>query len=55
MIFHARQFQKLEFQMATYNAKGKSPDRMDAMVWAMSELFSIKQNATPSILSIETT
>lgn len=52
MIFHARQFQKLELQMATYNAKGQSPDRMDAMIWAMSELFSIKQSASPSILSI---
>lgn len=41
MIFHARQFRKLEMQMATYERNGKSPDRLDAMVWAMSELFNI--------------
>jgi predicted phage terminase large subunit-like protein len=41
-IFHARQFHELEMQMATYEPKGnKSPDRLDAMVWAMSELFGI--------------
>ena len=44
MIFHARQFHKLEMQMATYEPKSKSPDRLDAMVWAMSELFHISGN-----------
>lgn len=43
MIFHARQFHKLEMQMATYVPKGKSPDRLDAMVWAMKELFNITE------------
>ncbi|MDR2682114.1 MAG: hypothetical protein LBB29_03670 [Holosporaceae bacterium] len=41
MIFHARQFQKLETQMATYEPKSPSPDRLDAMVWAMTELFNV--------------
>ncbi|MDR3179551.1 MAG: terminase family protein [Holosporaceae bacterium] len=49
MIFHARQFQKLETQMATYEPKSKSPDRLDAMVWAMTELFSA---STPKALPL---
>ena len=53
MIFHARQLQKLEMQMATYEPKDKSPDRLDAMVWAMTELFQSKQlkqqTKTPSV------
>lgn len=42
MIFHAKQFQKLEVQMATYEVGCKSPDRLDAMVWAMTELFGLE-------------
>jgi phage terminase large subunit-like protein len=50
MIFHIRQFHKLEMQMATYAPKGKSPDRLDAMVWAMTELFNVSKNCGfPSI------
>jgi phage terminase large subunit-like protein len=50
MIFHARQFHKLEMQMTTYEPKSKSPDRLDAMVWAMTELFSVpKSGGVPSI------
>ncbi|MDR0581195.1 MAG: terminase family protein [Holosporaceae bacterium] len=53
MIFHARQFHKLEMQMTTYEPKSKSPDRMDAMVWAMTELFNISNNSSmPTIFSI---
>ena len=53
MIHHARQFHKLEMQMATYAAKSKSPDRLDAMVWAMTELFDIKNDhQTPSIFTL---
>jgi len=49
-IFHARQFHKLEMQMATYTPKDKSPDRLDAMVWAMTELFEISDDSkTPAI------
>lgn len=40
-IFHSQQFRKLEIQMTTYEPGRKSPDRLDAMVWAMIELFSI--------------
>jgi phage terminase large subunit-like protein len=51
MIFHAQQFPKLELQMATYEQNGKSPDRLDAMVWAMTELFNIRSGTSspPSV------
>lgn len=53
MIFHARQFHKLEMQMATYEPKSKSPDRLDAMVWGMTELFDLSQNIKiPSVWQI---
>lgn len=39
-VHHAGRFPKLEDQMCTYTAEDKvSPDRMDAMVWALSELM----------------
>lgn len=44
MVFHAKQFQKLEMQMATYEPKNKSPDRMDSLVWALRELFHMNDN-----------
>lgn len=53
MIFHAKQFQKLEMQMATYEPKSKSPDRLDALVWGMTELFNLsKSSKTPSVWQI---
>ena len=52
-IFHAQQFQKLEMQMATYTKDAsKSPDRMDALVWAMTELFALR-NTRPVIFGGE--
>ena len=44
MIFHAYQFRELEMQMVTYEPGQKSPDRLDAMVWAMTDLFFSKVN-----------
>ncbi len=44
MIFHAYQFRELEMQMVTYEPGQKSPDRLDAMVWAMTDLFFSKIN-----------
>lgn len=39
-VHHCGRFPKLEDQMATWTAEDKvSPDRMDAMVWALSELM----------------
>ncbi|MDR1982409.1 MAG: terminase family protein [Holosporaceae bacterium] len=53
MIFHARTFHKLEMQMVTYEPKSKSPDRLDAMVWAMTELFNISNDSgMPSVFIV---
>lgn len=39
-IFHVGMFPILETQMVTFDPdKGKSPDRVDAMVWGMTELM----------------
>ncbi|MCR5225174.1 MAG: terminase family protein [Alphaproteobacteria bacterium] len=52
-IFHARCFHKLEMQMATYTPKDRSPDRLDAMVWAMTELFQLSDNSeAPAIFAM---
>jgi phage terminase large subunit-like protein len=55
-IFHARQFHKLEMQMATYEPRSKSPDRLDAMVWAMTELFNVSSGCglrMPGVFTVE--
>lgn len=41
LITHVQYFQKLEYQMVNYNAGEQlfSPDRLDAMVWALWSLF----------------
>ncbi len=41
LVFHSKQFRELEMEMATYELGQKSPDRMDALVWALSDLFEI--------------
>ncbi len=38
-IFHIKGLQKLEDQLCYYTGVGKSPDRLDALVWALNELF----------------
>ena len=38
-VHHAGTFPELEDQLCTYDGEGKSPDRMDALVWALAELF----------------
>jgi phage terminase large subunit-like protein len=42
-VHHAGAFPELEDQMCHYDGKsgGKSPDRMDALVWALAELFAM--------------
>lgn len=54
MIFHAQQFRELEMQMATYEPGQKSPDRLDAMVWAMTELFGVRdtESVFPAIFLV---
>jgi|TARA_R100000149_G_scaffold382_2_gene132 predicted phage terminase large subunit-like protein len=37
-VHHVGDFPQLEDQMCSFTGGGKSPDRMDALVWALSEL-----------------
>jgi len=40
-VYHAKQFELLEEQLCTWTPESKeSPDRMDALVWGLSELSS---------------
>jgi len=49
-VHHVGQFPLLEDQMTTFDpaTSRKSPDRMDAAVWLLSDLM-LKQSATPSV------
>jgi len=47
-VHHVGAFAELEDQMAQYDGSGKSPDRMDALVWALSYLFPLTR-LTPQI------
>jgi len=44
-VHHAGLFAELEDQMCHYDGTGKSPDRMDALVWALADLFGRKRPA----------
>lgn len=48
LVTHARAFPELEKQMCSYTPKHtrKSPDRMDALVWALTELLLVHNNPT---------
>jgi len=52
-IHHAGAFPELEDQMCHYDGApgGKSPDRMDALVWALADLFAMPRK-NPRIRSI---
>jgi phage FluMu gp28-like protein len=39
LVHHVGTFPALEREMRTYNGTGKSPNRMDALVWACTELI----------------
>lgn len=51
-VMHLRSFSKLETQMTSYNGDDtqSSPDRMDALVWALTELMNTSR--VPKIYSI---
>ncbi len=49
-VRHAGAFPKLEDQMATYTGEGgKSPDRLDALVWAITDLMLSRRAPTPGV------
>ena len=53
-VHHVGSFPALEDQMCSYDGTGKSPDRMDALVWALSELFPDKKQSVPKIRNLAT-
>lgn len=42
-IHHVGAFAELEDQMVTFDGTGKSPDRLDALVWGLHHLFPVKR------------
>jgi len=48
-VHHAGRFPELEDQLCQYDGTGTSPDRMDALVWALAELFPAKRRARPKV------
>ncbi len=51
-IHHVAALPELEDQMCTYDGTGPSPDRMDALVWALTHLFPAERKAAPKIRSL---
>ena len=49
-VFHKKQFNKLEDQLCTWQPGEDSPDRLDALVWALTELML--DEAGPRIRSL---
>jgi phage terminase large subunit-like protein len=45
-IFHTRVFNDLEEELVTFDGTGKSPNRMDALVFAMNHLMATNRNIT---------
>ncbi len=43
-IHHCGTFAALEDQMCQFDGTGKSPDRMDALVWAVTHLFPLERS-----------
>jgi hypothetical protein len=38
LVHHVGTFHEMENELCSYNGKGKSPNRLDALVWALTEL-----------------
>ncbi|HEV2653237.1 MAG TPA: terminase family protein, partial [Rhizomicrobium sp.] len=50
-VHHIGALPELEDQMCNYDGTGRSPDRMDALVWALADLFPLAK-ARPRVRSI---
>jgi len=48
-VHHAGVFPQLEDQLCQYDGSGKSPDRLDALVWALTELFPQQRQGVPKV------
>lgn len=51
-IHHVGVLPELEDQLCQYDGTGSSPDRLDALVWALSDLFPPVRPAKPKIRSV---
>ena len=51
-VHHVGAFAELEDQMCQYDGTGRSPDRMDALVWALAHLFPLSRAGNPKIRSL---
>jgi predicted phage terminase large subunit-like protein len=50
-VFHIQPFDELEDQLVTWTPEvGKSPDRLDALVWALTELAPLEQEQQETII-----
>jgi phage terminase large subunit-like protein len=51
-VHHLGAFPELEDQLCHYDGQGDSPDRMDALVWALAELYPRTRRALPRVRSL---
>ncbi|MEJ0043111.1 MAG: terminase family protein [Rhizomicrobium sp.] len=51
-IHHVGALPELEDQMCNYDGSGPSPDRMDALVWALSHLFPSVRKTNPRVRTL---
>lgn len=51
-VHHAGTFPELEDQLCTWDETASSPDRMDALVYAITELLPATARAEPKVRSI---
>jgi phage terminase large subunit-like protein len=51
-VHHVGLFAELEDQMCQYDGSGPSPDRMDAVVWALAELLPMTKATEPKVRSL---
>lgn len=42
-VYHVRKFPDIEYELITYDGTGKSPNRLDAVVWGISGLIEVKK------------
>ena len=52
LVHHVGVFPELEDQLCQYDGSGESPDRLDALVWALADLFPLRGAGTPRIRGI---
>jgi len=50
-VHHVGAYPELEDQMCSYDGTGPSPDRMDALVWALADLFPKQRRVEPKVRS----